>query len=557
MRRAIASAAMATVLVPCLATGPNPATATPAADGGTAMTAVLMKAGKLPANNRRDLLDVRTLYPRNGASRTAIAARDGKTGRQLWRTTFKGKVPLKLFTEPVGADGKRGVVRVVHRTHSMTLQALSGVDGHQLWEQTVGGAGKHRAVVPGEISVVRGAGGSANYLVELVTTTGTGTVATPEVVSGVDGSVSTLGEPITSNRFADIHAIPDVSGDGLGDVLVVVNGPDGFVRAEDGVTGTSLWTDDRSMNHATAVAIGAFSQSKTSDIAVYDSDPDTDPTCNGDDAVAPCPGSTVTVIQGNSGSVLWTRSATTILPIRTAGDDHVPAVLVASLRARHDKEDAVGSYHFNAVTPTNHVIYHKAIQAFAKKLPHQRRDAFGSLRVLGDAQPDGSRDLTFSLRISAKARNHTNNVLFVGLFDGRRGSYGRFPGHADPDLAARAPAAGSLHKGSGTDLIQLTNTKAGRPRITTWDGKRHKRLYSRVVPVSPGYYGPDEQPVFGVRVSGHRCSQIAIQTTGDGGSHVLSVLNARARVLWSLSFKRFALKGGTLVHHAAGHLCVS
>jgi hypothetical protein len=529
-------------------------TAAPDASGKGALSGMfpvpigqLVAAGDLSGNGRADVLDIRGVLDESAT--VGITARDGRTGKPLWSTTVA--IPPdgdpKVLPERLGAKGKPGVLVVdsylvsgATGTKTVAIEALSGKTGKRLWSHSfVGtyGAGATSTAIPtfdGVIHDVKGPTMDALVTLETALPSAGGDQTTPVIVSGVNGSVHHPGAAVTSTAgFPSFQAIPDVTGDGLSDLLLLDPGTPGLVEAKHGHTGVVFWKRSQTVDSFTAaMAVGSYSRRSISDIAVAQS--------------SPVDGSAdITALSGHNGHKLWSRVAGGIYLLGKAGKHLQPALGLVTSSSSSTSTTSTTGLAYEAVAVTGKLIYSKHRSVKVTDPPGSTSSGSSSgLDPLGDVQPDGSLDQIGALFVSADSATKSVSVTVHGVVDGRTGRLRK--------VSFDTGADGSLRKGAATDLLEVELAK-GKPQITARRGLTGKRYYLRTV---PGLHHVEGAVVTGMRVSGNSCSDIAL-TTIAGTTNTVGVLSARGTVLWSVTFNSSQPTGGTLAHHKAPkHFCV-
>lgn len=519
--------------------------------------ASLMAAGDLNGDKRLDVLDLRqSPYSNTVPNTLGVTARDGRTGRPLWHRVISGAVDdeMTVMVEPLGSHGQPGVLVVdvfqtysgsVRVSSSLRLRALSGRTGRLVWSRTITGTygtGNAQASVPNLEGVLHDVKGPTNDVLVTLETTVTEPIsyrAVPELVSGADGSLHQPGRGYSTetDRSPEFLPLADVDGDGLADILAVVPGSAGFVKAEKGHSGAAIWTNSavHPVAYGTSLtALGRYSHRNFPDIALSVSNTSTGNT-------------DISVLQGRNGHLVWARSAPSLglYLLGKAGKHLVPAVGVLSHEDTSTATTTTNSLDFKAVTAANKALYDKHVSVSVTDPPGTFGTGSGSgIGPLGDVEPDGSMEQLVQLEADAEAPGNTVIKNLNGYLDGR---YGKFH-----KVTFNSGAVGSLHKGNGMDLLAVKLVK-GRPQITARKGSTTKRYYQRTV---SGLHGIDAAWVTGLRVSGQACSDISFSTL-KGSQNILGVLSARGAWLWSLSFTATQSTGGTLRHYKKPkHYCV-
>jgi hypothetical protein len=516
--------------------------------------ASLLAVGDLNGDSRRDVLDLRqSPYSPTAEGLLGVTTRDGRTGRALWTRllTEQPNDDMVVMPERLGAKGKAGILTIESYTTAsgntpvsgnLRFRALSGSRGRLLWSRTLAGsfgAGGTQASIPsldGMFHNAKGADNSALVSLETTLPAPSGDRTAPETVSDADGSLQTPGDSFTSTtNYPSLQPIGDVNGDGLADILVLSPGSPGFERAETGNTGAQIWQSSVVPIPGIldgAMTVGHFSHRDYPDIAIEVGNFDVTPP-------------QITVLDGRTGRVVWTRMADTLYLLGTAGKHQVPAVGLETDSEGGGSTEFSDILRFKAVTAANKVLYNKLVTvSVAMPAGPPSTGTTTNVVPLGDVEPDGSIERTVDVTVQAESGALVNSKTIDGYVDGRLGRFRK--------VNFNAEAAGSLHHGNGTDLLAL-DLLDGKPQLTALKGTTRTLYYKRAL---PALHGIQEAQVTGIRVSGQPCSDLSVATVKSTQS-VLGIMSARAAWLWRVSFTQTQLTGGTLKHYKAPkHFCV-
>jgi hypothetical protein len=516
--------------------------ASSAAAGTTAVLAELIPAGHLHGSGA-DVLDYRLGATRAGFS-AGITARSARTGAALWSRTLTGTKESIPFPFPdvdrVGAARRPGVllvnesIPVQNGTHpaTLTVKAVSGA-GKTLWTKsltgsvTLNGSGETETDVPVVVGDIHDRVGSGHdLLIDLVnattsfsTDTDSGEVE-PDVLSAVDGSISPVGTPVTSTAGEPTAVpVPDLSHDGLDDIAVTVprTPTTGQVVAERGDTGATLWTTKRVPLIGEVQPIGFVSHAHTQDLTVE---------------TFGRAGLRETLLDGTSGKVLWTHPGECAFDIGRAGVHRRPAVgVVTSSGEQTGSRSAVTRVTVAAVAAHGSLVFRRSVvaKATSNKDVHS---ASGTeiITPFDDVQPDGSTDLLVKVAATAGKVTAAKTVIVSGR-DG-----------AEITSPNGTPADGSLQRGSGTDLVKEIKASSPKHSITVagYDAAAGRKLYAEAV---AGTRRLHPEVVYGVRVTGHHCSDLVVNAEGRTGSFV-GLFDAKAQPLWIVRASSGRLTGG-------------
>jgi hypothetical protein len=505
----------------------------------------LIPAGHLSGPAGSDVLDYRLAATPRIVS-AGITARSARTGAPLWSRTVTGtKNSLPPFPDAdrVGAAHRPGVLLVdesiplfENGTHasSLTVTAISGA-GKTLWRKTLTGSISSTSssitetdvpVLVGDIHERKGSG--HDLLIDIVNETTTfsslsdsGEVE-PDVLSATDGSVTPVGTPLTSSAGAPLAVpVPDLNHDGLDDVAISVPGTrgKGHIVTERGNTGAVIWTSSNVpvQDSAEVEPVGFVSHAHTQDLAV-------------DSFAGDHPRESL--VNGATGKLLWTHPGLCAFDIGRAGAHRRPAVgLVTQVSTSGSPKTATTRVTVAARALHGSLIFAKSVtaKATAKKTAHSTSDT-EEVSPFGDAQPDGSTDVLVKVVATVGSATASKTVLLSG----RDGSE-----VTDPN---GVPTDGSLQRGAGTDLVKtIKAASTKRPfMVAGYDAATGKRLY-RVAVSGTRKLRPEIE--YGVRLTGHHCSDLVINGEGKTGSFV-GLFDAKAQPLWTVHADSDRLSGG-------------
>jgi hypothetical protein len=518
----------------------------PAVRGGATLgrLASLLSVGDLRGNGHRDVLELRQTVLAGGAFALGLTARDGRKGTALWarRFTEPANDGIAVLPATLGAGGEPGFLAVDlvvgpdgsgGRLEALRLRALSGASGKLLWTHTFNGiraADGDESNLPLFDGVLTESGSrGSNFLVASQTTMGIDLTSIVYIVSGATGSPAQLGGSYTSSvAFPTFAALPDLDRDGVGDVLVLLPGGGGFVRAISSGTGNSIWTiDDGLISEIGQISVlPHFSSATTPDLAILVPN-------------QPPPGSQVVVLKGSTGATLWRRAADGVMVIDRAGHNKVPAVGIDTVVTGDNGTSTAVAFDYQAVSPANKVVYrHRVSVSVHDPIGSPAAESGVAVQPIGDVQPDGALETQLRLEVSSATSKTTNARSISGIIDGRTGHFRA--------LAPQTAADGSLRHGSGTDLL-TTGISKHRPRVAARRGSSGTLYYQRVI---AGVGAATGAQVSGLRVTGHSCSDLSL-ATAVGTRLRLGILTARGAPLWLISFSTKTASGGTLAHFAA------
>lgn len=540
-------------------TGPAPDAAAAAVSAHTELTA-LLPAGDLNRNDGPDVLDYR-LGVSHGVIDAGVTARSARTGAALWSRVMLGtKYSLSIpfpDVDRVGPANRPGVLLVDQSEpftetgttlDTLTVRALSG-SGAPLWTTKLTGQLRVQGdtetltnfpVVIGDIHDVARRG--HDLLVDVINVTGKldgseNGSDQAEIISARTGVVEARG-PVARSRVAapEVVPVPSLNRDRLDDLAVIDPGTNGRIVTERGDTGARIWASSGVPvgGDGQITSVGHLGGSAAPDLVVSN------------DAEFGGAHSTVSLINGVNGRLMWTVPAQCGFRLGKAGPKRVPAVgLIDRTGERGDSKSETVRAAFSARERNGDVVYHRAMAATIKVATSPSGFSSSSFAILiqpiRDVQPDGSNDLVVGL--TAKSGHHMARVH--GVLSGRDGRLIHEP--------AGVATAGSLQRGSGVDLVTFEPRGSGL-ELSAYDGATGNRFYARRL---VGSTGLKRQLAYGVRVSGHSCSDLVVSATNKTRA-LVGLLDANSQPLWTVTASRTELRGG---HRHVGkrpvHFCLA
>jgi hypothetical protein len=500
----------------------------------------LEPAGDLGGDKQPDVFDLRQTV--QGSTRLlGITARTGRSGRRLWQrvVSFPAVGFATALPQQVGPTNQPGILVVTSQQTAATgggfdlslrLREYAGKTGHLLWSTTINGSINPTGQFVGApqfVGLLPVHGQAPDPLVDLFTESGSGVeTTTADVVEAATGSFSQRGDAqVSTDQMAVIFPIRDVSGDRNGDLLALVAGAPGKIQALDGTTGSSLWTIDQDLESPDFTnEFRGFAGSNRPGIAVSRSLPS---------------GIQIEIINGRTGHIMFARRADLVMELKRAGRHLARAIGFLHGEFTAGVKTTTERVAFTAVSTHGSVIEQRHISV-SKTNPADVNSQSAGLSggPIGDVQPDGAQEAAVFVDVEVNGKQKERDVIV----DGRTGRVHNF--------RVRGSAAGSLRRGPATDLVGVTLHHT-QLRLSAWHGSTRRRYYRRTLHVR----GLQFASVAGLRVTGHHCSDLALNS--DGSSGVVGVLTARGKLLWSVRFGAGQPVGGTVHRHKRKHYCIA
>ena len=340
-----------------------------------------------------------------------------------------------------------------------------------------------------------------------------------------------MGTPtINPGSYPRVQAIPDVNGDGNGDIAVIYQGTPGYVMAENARTGKRIWKTtlpDVETLYSQLVPLS----SRGKPLFAYINS-------------GPFPGPFSISLLNTDGTLLWNRTTTSAVTVNVAGAKRRRAVELETTSASQvDSITYQATMTASAVGLGGRVLWTRAVaRAATNQTPGGPLGYDGTLTPIGDVQPDGARESVMSLTVS----NGDTTSSISGLINGRTGvlHIGRYQFGTD----------GSLRRGDATDLAAGTITSGHELRLTAWRGSTFRRYYARTLSKLGDIA---DENLSGIRVTGHPCSDLALAAVTPSDGDEDAVLSARGAILWTVRFTAGQVIGGARMRaHAPAHYCV-
>lgn len=403
----------------------------------------------------------------------SVVALGGRTGAELWRWNTDA---TEGFARPASVgDGENGVIvasnggsgAVLLESPTATITALGG-DGEVRWEKSYRGAwvsagfgttGRNLPVIE---DVAQFTDSRADDVLisrwTWVNALGTGSIRTAiDVVDGRDGSVRFSVNSPWNNEGLSPVAAPDVSGDGLRDILLVGESTLVALRGTDGQT---LWrSENLPIWYIEPIPVGDVSGDGRPDLAIAG-----DPDYHYGYHYGPRPSQTV-LVDGASGARLSAISG--LFPVGAGDVDGDGVGDVSTAEATYDDDAGVASVVYRTFKGNG--------QSLGSQTYAQADDwdtwTYVSVFQVGDVQADGAPDWAHAITsYDEDGERRTERAVVSGRTSLRLWS-GRVGG----------PARGSVD-GDGDDLLFV-----GSGGLQAQDGKTGQELWVAATPRNEAY----------------------------------------------------------------------
>jgi hypothetical protein len=410
---------------------------------------------------------------------------------------------------------------------AIELRALSGKSGAVLWTRTLSGHDSFAGIARD------GPGHPVRIIVESDSGDCNSDVCTSQAITvlGTNGSRHNLGRPMTnSGWYPRVQAIPDVNGDGKGDVAILYQGSPGYVITENATTGKQIWKTPLADVETVYSELEPLS-SKGKPLFAYINS-------------GPFPGPFTISLLNTNGKLLWSSTTDSAVTVNVAGTNLRRAIELQTTNASQVNSTTYqATMTARAIGLDGHVLWTRAVaRAATNPTPGGPLGDVPELTPLGDVQPDGAHESIMSLTVTNIDVSRSVN----GVLDGRTGVLHIGPYQFGTD--------GSLRRGDATDLAAGTITSSHELLLRTWRGSTRKRYYAKTLS-SLGDISAEQ--LKGVRVTGHPCSDFALAAVTPFAGDEDAVLSARGSILWTVRFTASQVVGGTLTRAPApAHYCV-
>jgi hypothetical protein len=538
------------------------ATASSSATVAALLGPLLVPVGDLDGNGVRDVIEPRYGKPAsNGTTALVLFARDGARGGVLWsrRTT----VPKGHFVLPqplrTGASGGNGVVlfdvgATESANHSIRVSvALTGLSrlGGTLWTHAesgtldlAGSAGPSEQHVPDIVGIAHASGPADDVIMSRTDASSdssgqlTGTV-TPLRVNAAKGTEVVLGQPVKGSAgVPSVAIVGDVNADKRGDIAVVA--PGNAVESRAGSDGRTIWRNTAlTLNQgAFAAPVGdvhasAAGQPAAPDVAVATGTPPPPATPAGLPIPNPLAANQpshgeVALLDGSSGTTVWSKAGDFPYAVYKAGKPLVPATGVLTSNATSDGSNYTETLTLTTYDDSGTQVYSRDYTLSTPASSDSTAPSFGvGIAIpVGDFEPDGSLDGIAFLFVVSGNNQASKQVLLHGA-----------DGSPLPDSAAD-PLGGSA-SGRGDDLVHTSASSRGIT-VNVRRGSDDKTLFTRTVPV----VGISSAKAYGAGLRG-RCADVVVVGTGDSKG-MNGVLASSGQPRWTVTFAAGDLRPGTL-----------
>ena len=518
---------------------------------------LLLPAGDMNGDGIDEVLDTRYHAEGSRGERLVLFCRNGATGAVRWRKVL-GPDPDHVYLPGAQLLGPKALPGVViadiggasagqSTTVSLRLLALDDT-GVKFWSHSESGtidastgAENH---LPFPIGVDTFQTKAEDWLIARMDSPGgdnAPVTLTPVRVRGTDGTVAHVGAAVASpDGSPGIADVPDLSGDGLADVVLVVPGSgDGTgVFARHGVDGTPIWTNTSlTLNPgASATPVGDVHASPdgspvVDDVAINTGTPSggglglplplPDPTAPGDHGQ-------VALLDGASGTQVWANDGDYAYPVLQAGKPLKPAVGVVTTDITSDDTTTTATATLVTYDDAGKQIYSTSWKASTKTDSSGDNSALALVLPIGDFDADGSTDGFVLVDVTSG----DNIASFQTLFHGADGT---------PVKSGRTDPLGGSTTGHGDDLV-LVRTHHGLI-VSVHKGADNSELFRTKLHHTRGV-----QVGTALGVPLHDTSSCAdVLVAGDGSHHsAVGLLTAKGKVQWVVRFDPRTKDPGTV-----------
>ena len=518
---------------------------------------LLLPAGDMNGDGVDEVLDTRYHSEGDRGGRLVLFCRNGATGAVRWRKVF-GPDPDHVYLpggQLLGPKGLPGVViadiggATAGQTTTVTLRLVAlDETGVKFWSHresgTIDASTGAETGLPFPIGLGRFQGKAEDWLIARLDSPGGDNAPvslTPLLVRGADGTVDHVGGKVTSPAGSPgISAVPDLSGDGLADAVLVVPGSgDGTgVFARRGVDGSPIWTSTTlTLNPgASATPVGNVHPSPdgspdVDDVAINTGAPSggglglplplPDPTAPGDHGQ-------VALLDGASGTQVWANDGDYAYPVLQAGKPLKPAVGVVTSDVTSDDTTTTETATLVSYDDAGKQITSTRWKAQTQTDSSGDNAALAIVLPIGDFDADGSEDGFVLVDVTSGK----NIASFQTLFHGADGSKVK-SGRTDP--------LGGSTTGHGDDLV-LVKTHHGLT-VSVHRGADNTELFTTEVHHTRGVR-------LGTALGAplHDTSSCAdVLVAADGARHAnVALLTAKGRVQWIVRFDPRTKDAGTV-----------
>jgi len=355
-----------------------------------------------------------------------------------------------------------------------------------------------------------------------------------------------LGSSVTSPVGAPgIASVPDISADSLADFVLVVpgNGDGTGVYARHGVDGSPIWSTTQLTLYPGAVAtsVGDVHDSATGIAPAPDIAVSSGPPTGGlglplplPDPTAPPAHGKVSLLDGATGSTVWTNTGDFAYAVQQSGSPLVPATGVWQTDVTSGSTTTTATLTLTMYDDAGKPVDTTTYKATTPTSSSGTSTALSDVEPVGDFEPDGSIDGIVLIVVSSGDNSAVKLVYFRGV-DGSL----LHPGAALP--------LGGATTGQGEDLVVAKAKPRTGLSVTVERSSDNSVLFSRTIAKTSGVAVAD---AFGATLHKNLCADVLV--SGEGQDHAAAaVLSGVGGIDWVVRFVPGSTTPGTVFHPSA------